>query len=201
MSRSRDSCMEARIIESAIRVFGERGFQPTTMREIASGAGISSGSVYTYFPDKNGLFRAAVSSGWERFILELEALKELREGREERIALLLDRGFAVLREALPLLRGMLFDASRQGLVEPSIARVCGAIDALVRPDQSGMEAPDGEQALNRRNLITIMVHGILFAAALGEPERAAEALEPLKQAVLAMLRGYGMAGGPRARPR
>jgi AcrR family transcriptional regulator len=190
--------METRIIESAIRVFGDRGFQPTTMREIASGAGISSGSVYTYFPDKEGLFRAAVSSGWERFILELEQLKDLRGDRETRIALLLDRGFSILEEALPLLRGMLFDASRQGLVEPCIARVCAAIDDLVKPDA---DTGNGQADENRRNLIAIIVHGILFTGALGKGLAGAR-VEPLKKAVLSLLKEYGIAApekqGPKA---
>lgn len=40
------------ILESATRVFAEKGFQYATMAEIARGAGISTGLTYSYFKNK-----------------------------------------------------------------------------------------------------------------------------------------------------
>ena len=63
MARLRDEGMETRIIRSAMDVFGEQGFQATTLKDIAAGAGISTGSIYTYFKDKEALFQATVLYG------------------------------------------------------------------------------------------------------------------------------------------
>ncbi|HUW41332.1 MAG TPA: TetR/AcrR family transcriptional regulator [Rectinemataceae bacterium] len=190
MARSRDEGMERRIIEAAMEVFGEQGFQATTLKDIAAGAGISTGSIYTYFKDKEALFQAAVLYGWDSFNTELAALAESGVDREARLSFLLDRGFAALTQALPLLRGMLFDASKQRLVEPQLERVIASIDRLLAPDQG--EGPDEEGRLlelrPRQALIRILVTGILFGAALGDSNDAEERLGNLRFAVLAFLR-------------
>lgn len=41
-----------RILETALGLFGERGYEATTLRDIASGAGVSVGLVCRYFPTK-----------------------------------------------------------------------------------------------------------------------------------------------------
>lgn len=43
------------IVETAIRLFGEVGYEKTTMRAIASAAGVSVGNAYYYFPSKDAL--------------------------------------------------------------------------------------------------------------------------------------------------
>ncbi|MBB5870666.1 AcrR family transcriptional regulator [Allocatelliglobosispora scoriae] len=43
------------IVETAIRLFGEVGYEKTTMRAIASAAGLSVGNAYYYFPSKDSL--------------------------------------------------------------------------------------------------------------------------------------------------
>lgn len=51
------------VIERAIRLFGERGYEATSIRELVEGTGISSSSMYETFGDKRGVFLAAL----ERF--------------------------------------------------------------------------------------------------------------------------------------
>ena len=189
MARSRDEGMERRIIGAAMEVFGEQGFQATTLKDIAAGAGISTGSIYTYFKDKEALFQTAVLFGWDSFNADLAALAESGADREARLSFLLDRGFSSLAQALPLLRGMLFDASKQRLVEPQLERVIASIDRLLSPDRS--EVSDDAIPLERsprQALIRILVTGILFSAALGESKGAGERLDNLRFAVLAFLR-------------
>ncbi len=44
------------IIQAALKVFGNKGFQSATMDEIAEEAGITKGTIYLYFPSKEELF-------------------------------------------------------------------------------------------------------------------------------------------------
>lgn len=44
-----------RIVEAAARVFDEDGYSSTTTNEIAAQAGVSIGSLYQYFPNKDSL--------------------------------------------------------------------------------------------------------------------------------------------------
>lgn len=45
----------AQILEAAAAVFAQKGFHPTTIRDIARHAGIADGTIYNYFPNKTAL--------------------------------------------------------------------------------------------------------------------------------------------------
>lgn len=57
------------IIEIAQKRFGLYGFQKTAMREIAEDLGMSKGSLYYYFPDKENLYRAVIKKEQEEFLV------------------------------------------------------------------------------------------------------------------------------------
>ena len=48
------------ICAAALEVFAEKGFAAAKLDEIARRAGVSKGTLYLYFEDKEGLFRAVV---------------------------------------------------------------------------------------------------------------------------------------------
>lgn len=50
----------AEIIEAALQLFVERGYAATRLEDIARAAGISKGSLYRYFENKEALFKAMV---------------------------------------------------------------------------------------------------------------------------------------------
>jgi AcrR family transcriptional regulator len=50
------------ILKTASRVYAEKGFRETQMREIAERAGLSTGALYRYFASKEELFRAIIES-------------------------------------------------------------------------------------------------------------------------------------------
>jgi AcrR family transcriptional regulator len=50
----------AQIIEAALQVFGERGLANARLQDIAAKAGVSKGTIYLYFPNKEELFREMV---------------------------------------------------------------------------------------------------------------------------------------------
>lgn len=56
-SRGSESTREL-IVETALRLFRERGFDATTMRAIAAEAGVSVGNAYYYFASKDELVQA-----------------------------------------------------------------------------------------------------------------------------------------------
>jgi AcrR family transcriptional regulator len=100
---------EAQMLEAAERVFGSRGFQATTMEEIADQVGVTKPLIYDYFGSKEGLLAAtierarhqllaAVITAWES---NPDATPRLRV-REVITAFFEfiddhDRGFALLR--------------------------------------------------------------------------------------------------------
>ena len=62
-----DSSKRRQILDGARKVFMDLGFDAASMNEIARSAGVSKGTLYVYFADKNRLFEA---------ILENEALEQ-----------------------------------------------------------------------------------------------------------------------------
>lgn len=60
----------ARILRSAIAVFGKRGFADTSMLDIAEHARLASGTVYQYFEDKQDLFRCLLQELADRLYRE-----------------------------------------------------------------------------------------------------------------------------------
>src|SRR5262249_12051901 len=48
----------AHILESALALFRKRGFDKTTMRDVAAAAGVALGAAYYYFPSKEALVLA-----------------------------------------------------------------------------------------------------------------------------------------------
>ncbi|HXU12485.1 MAG TPA: TetR/AcrR family transcriptional regulator [Candidatus Binatia bacterium] len=52
------------ILESAVAVFGRRGFEGSTTRALAREAGVSEAMIFRFFPDKAALYRAII----DRFI-------------------------------------------------------------------------------------------------------------------------------------
>jgi AcrR family transcriptional regulator len=55
-----DSSKRRQIIDGARKVFMDLGFDGASMGEIARAAGVSKGTLYVYFADKNRLFEAIV---------------------------------------------------------------------------------------------------------------------------------------------
>lgn len=51
---------EIRIINAAINIFSEKGFEATRTREIADRAGIAEGTIFRYFPTKDAILERMV---------------------------------------------------------------------------------------------------------------------------------------------
>ena len=89
------------IIEAAAKVFANRGYSGTLMADIAAEAGIGKGTIYEYFPSKEGLFFAVFE--WFVQITKAEAkisISALGGSASERLKALND---ALLRSWLDML--------------------------------------------------------------------------------------------------
>ncbi|MCX6544851.1 MAG: TetR/AcrR family transcriptional regulator [Acidobacteria bacterium] len=54
----------AQILEAALALFSHQGYRATTTREIAQRAGVSTGSVYHQFKEKEAIFRELLDTYW-----------------------------------------------------------------------------------------------------------------------------------------
>jgi AcrR family transcriptional regulator len=65
------------ILDAALAVFAERGLADARLDDIAKRAGLSKGTIYLYFPNKEELFREVVRTSVIAFIARAEAIFEL----------------------------------------------------------------------------------------------------------------------------
>lgn len=70
-----------KILESAINLFRERGFEAATLRDIARAAGLSTGALFANFADKNEIFLTVIESENARVI------RVMREAHDENLPL------------------------------------------------------------------------------------------------------------------
>lgn len=54
-----------RILEAALQLFSSQGYRATSVRDIAAGAGVSTGNVYHHFPDKERIYLTLLDQYWE----------------------------------------------------------------------------------------------------------------------------------------
>ena len=96
-----------RILDAALRLFRERGFAETTMRDVAAAAGVATGAAYYYYRSKEELVLAFYvrtdQEARELFAAALAKSKKL----EKRLRGLIEVKFVQFAEHRALLRALL----------------------------------------------------------------------------------------------
>ncbi len=85
-------------MEAAARVFSERGYAGGSTNWIAQTAGVSIGSLYEYFPNKDAILIAVVERHLARMMGDIERLLEAEQGEEPDLDALLRRFVLALLE-------------------------------------------------------------------------------------------------------
>lgn len=176
MPRPLDPEKNQRILQAAIRTFGEKGYDGTGIIEISRVAGLSCGTVYTYFRDKETLFVATVNEVWDRFFRQMAGILA-REGTfYDQVGQLIDHAMQVMLELQPLVRGMLGQAKRLDLVNRNLERFIDGFMAYLDRVGWGGNIP-GYNPQNQRATMKMMVAGALFNLGSVSPERMAAEVE------------------------
>lgn len=71
-----------RIVRAALDVFLDRGYQKTTMADVAGAAGVSLGAVYQYFRDRSDLVAAIVQAGLQQMLTRVDVEWRISDGPE-----------------------------------------------------------------------------------------------------------------------
>src|SRR3954454_19997276 len=72
----RQDISRSQLLDAAEEVFGRKGFHETTLKEVAELAEFAVGSVYSFFENKDDLFRQIFVRRGEQFIPDLQAILE-----------------------------------------------------------------------------------------------------------------------------
>ncbi|MCG8591732.1 MAG: TetR/AcrR family transcriptional regulator [Proteobacteria bacterium] len=181
---------QKRILESAARLFVARGYERTTIADVAKGAGVSRATVFWHFGDKTGLFREAFAlllvpfrESVDRDLQHLSPEKQL----EQRVASYLDfvhrhheivMGFLGWTVESPVLRTEVVDALMK--LHHRYAR------ALAEPLRDLLPTDQDPNAVARG--ILSMLHGNLLLGLFDPSETAEDGRRASAAAVLALVR-------------
>ncbi|UCV22691.1 TetR/AcrR family transcriptional regulator [Ferribacterium limneticum] len=78
--KRRKEARPSELLEAALHLFVEKGFAATRLEDVAARAGVSKGTLYLYFENKNALFKAVVQEGIIPVIAENEAIAAKHSG-------------------------------------------------------------------------------------------------------------------------
>jgi len=110
-----------KVLDAARGLFAERGYEPATIRDIAKGAGMSTGAVFANFQDKAELFEAVLTEDMGKLADTLKA--GAGEGVvRDRLAAALAAGYHGSLDQLPLFQAIVARSWFQPLAAEMRAR-------------------------------------------------------------------------------
>lgn len=167
------------LLETAYRLFAERGFRATSVRDITRAAGVTEAVLYHYFASKAALFRAVLEAysplaGYQQIIVE---------NADAPVEAMLDRlGAAFLRlvrERRAFVMTLLSEAPHEPDLAGALAGTLGAAvegvaTCLAERQRRGEIAPDRDVTAAARALQGgLLVHFLTTGFAPGAGDQAA----------------------------
>lgn len=147
------------ILDSAIRIFAERGFNASHTRDIAAGAGVAEGTIYLYYESKAELLLTAFREEVGRYCAVVDALAEQGPPFAEGLTRFIREQFERI-EADPAYATVLLLESRQttqfhaGAVREVLREYAGAVERLLESGvREGAVQADVDVPLARRMLV------------------------------------------------
>jgi AcrR family transcriptional regulator len=198
-----DSSKRRQILDGARKVFMDLGFDGASMNEIARAAGVSKGTLYVYFADKNRLFEAIVQGeafahGQVVFNFDPERDVEttLREFGKAYIELVCRPGGGSAIRTVMAIAERMPDVGRryyENVLEKTINRLADYLQAHVRPNDLAIENCQlAASQFHQMCQASLFLPWVFQAAPAPSPERIAEVVESATQMFLAMYRAKPM---------
>jgi AcrR family transcriptional regulator len=194
-----DSSKRRQILDGARKVFMDLGFDGASMGEIARSAGVSKGTLYVYFADKNRLFEAIVEDEMldqQKVAFNFDPARDvtttLREFGQAYIELLCrPGGGSAIRTVMAIAERMPEVGRRyyEEVLEKTINRFASYLETRVQAEE--LVIPDCQLAASQFMQMcqaSLFLPFIFQAAPPPSAERIAEVVESATQMFLAAYR-------------
>ena len=126
---------EARILDAATQVFFSAGYDRTTIRAVASAAGVDAGLVMHYFGSKQQLYRRVIDAAP---VPEVSGAPE--QAIEQILATLADRLANEPVASLAILRSMLTNTEAASVISEGMTRYQAQIAQTIPADDASLRA-------------------------------------------------------------
>lgn len=130
-----------KVLEAAGALFAERGYEAATIRDIAKGAGMSTGAVFANFQDKSELFEAVLADNLAGTLEAFQAAATEDGQAVDRLTSALSVGYHRGLQHLPLVQAIFARAwfqpddandRQRALARPFVEAVAGILQARIR---------------------------------------------------------------------
>jgi len=134
-----------KVLVTAIRLFTSKGYFNTSMRDITRESGVSTGSIYHYFKDKEGVAAALYQSMIERMRTELQQIMHTYVTAHDQCRAVVSLLFTISEQEPDAMAFMLYVKHREFL--PGERPVCSSepFEMMRAMVQRGMERGEIEQ--------------------------------------------------------
>ena len=138
-----------KVLDAARTLFAERGYEPATIRDIAKGAGMSTGAVFANFQDKAELFEAVLSEDLAKLAETLKAAAAAETSLRARLLAALTAGYHSSLEQLPLVQAVVArswfqpvaaEMRTRAAIKPLVMVVSDALQTGVREGELRQDA-------------------------------------------------------------
>lgn len=163
MTRTGGDRTRARVLEASVRLFGAKGYDGTSLDEVAADVGVRKQSLLYHFKSKSGLFAAAAAEAAQAVYLALDtALQAHDPGGLDRLPVFV--GAATdLAAKQPEVLGMMREVARAG--PPVSDRVVQALGPLVDSAADWLERGMDDGVIRRQNArLTLLT---IYSAIMG----------------------------------
>lgn len=135
------------ILQAAVALFNERGYQATNMADIGAAVGITGPGIYRHFPSKQAIFETALTDAGERLMARVQAIVGAGDPPPRTLERLVDNYLDAVLEAPALSvlvledQGVLRDEIRQWGADQLRVHMRAWVDALSasRPELTRLE--------------------------------------------------------------
>ncbi|MGA9659301.1 MAG: TetR/AcrR family transcriptional regulator [Asticcacaulis sp.] len=120
-----------KILESAQALFRERGFEAATLRDIARGAGLSTGALFANFTDKHEIFLAVITAGNIQDVAAMRAADDDRLELVDRLHKQLMCGYELAQHNVRIiLSAFVMKWSHQDAAGQEVARLSDSVGSV-----------------------------------------------------------------------
>lgn len=181
-----------RILDAAVRVFAERGYEATRVGDVAKEAGVAYGLVYHYYGSKEAVLAAVFREAWGRLIAAVALAEETGETAPEQLELVVKIVLRAWRDDPDLVRLLVREITRSPHIHDELDEIGQAFASLERIVRRGQEEgtfrPDADP-----RVAAFMLYGaleeVLTGWVLGQLPDDAEAVAAAEREVSATFVG------------
>jgi AcrR family transcriptional regulator len=132
MARSKDEGKRSAILQSSKKLFAQKGFFNTSIADITGATGLPTGSIYTYFTNKEEIVRVIVDEGWSDLRDRLESSLRSAQSSQARLRVLIDDFLPELLTDFELINILLSEAIDYTKIEEKVEQLTEMILAILK---------------------------------------------------------------------